>query len=155
MIQRVEDVDTSLYDDVPSGWTTPSGGGLNLITDSVNDPQGRIVQTIGPSHPVDLGGTATAVRIAAWTIYDDPNHVTYSGQGDATGSSPDYDYTLINPVSVTRMDPGGRVNEQIQATAPDTSGTLAEIIAAAGGGRRSSRSRATSAGARSSTPTAA
>ncbi len=32
------------------------------------------------------------------------------------------------------MDAGGRVNEQIQATAPSTSGTLAAIIAAAGGG---------------------
>jgi len=132
--QQVDDVDTSLYSDVPAGWSTPSGGGLNVITDLDHDDQGRTTQSIGPSHSIDLDGIATVIRTASWTVFDDENHITYSGQGFATGTAPDYEYTLINPVSITKMDASGRVNEQIQAIAPSTSGTLAEIIAAAGGG---------------------
>ena len=107
---------------------------MDLVTDFEHDDQGRITQTLGPSHTVDLDGEDTTVRTASWTVYDDVNHVTYSGQGYTTGTAPDYEYTLIEPVSITKMDAGGRVNEQIQATAPSTSGTLADIIEDAGGG---------------------
>ncbi|MEI8381047.1 MAG: RHS repeat-associated core domain-containing protein [Planctomycetota bacterium] len=134
MIQQVDDVDTSLYSDAPAGWSTPSGGGLNLITDFEHDDQGRITQTLAPSHTVDVDGTATTVRAVTWVVYDDVNHITYTGQGYATGTSPSYTYTLVDPVSITKRDANGRVNEQIQATAPSTSGTLAEIINDAGGG---------------------
>ena len=134
LTEQVADVDTSLYDDVPAGWSTPSGGGLDLVTDFESDDQGRIAQSLGPSHTIDLDGSETTVRTASWTVYDDVNHITYSGQGYATGTAPDYEYTLIDPVSITKMDASGRVNEQIQATAPSTSGTLAEIIEGAGGG---------------------
>ena len=135
MIQQVDDVDTSLYSDVPTGWTTPSGGGLNLITDSVNDPQGRITQTLGPvfrSAGVPPASSSTDVRTASWTVFNDGAHITYAGQGDY--DLPDATFTLTNPVSITKMETGGRVNEQIQATAPSTAGTLAEIIDNAGGG---------------------
>ena len=134
VIQQVADVDTSEYDDVPDGWSTPLGGGLNVVTDFEHDDQGRTTQTLGPSHSIDLDGSETTIRTASWTVYDEVNHVTYSGQGYATGTAPAYEYTLIDPVSITKMDAGGRVNEQIQATAPSTSGTLAEIIEDAGGG---------------------
>lgn len=134
MVQTVNDVDTGLYEDAPPGWMTPSGGGSNLVTDYEHDDQGRITQTLGPRHPIDLDGEETEIRTASWTVYVDVDHVTYSGQGFATGEAPDYEYTLINPVSITKMDAGGRVNEQIQATAPSTEGTLAEIIEGAGGG---------------------
>ncbi len=134
MIQQVADADTSLYSDAPAGWTTPSGGGLNLVTDITVDSQGRMTQSLGPSHSIDLNGTATTIRRATWLAYDDANHITYSGQGYATGTSPSYSYTLVNPVSITKMDAGGKVLEQIQATASSTSGTLASIISAAGGG---------------------
>ena len=132
--RRVDDVDTSVESGAPSGWETPSGGGLNLVSNFEHDAQGRITQSLGPVHEIDLEGTATEVRRASWTVFDDANHITYSGQGYATGDSPDYDFTLMNPVSITQMDPGGKVLEQIQATAPATSGTLAEIIDNAGGG---------------------
>jgi RHS repeat-associated protein len=134
MTQLVQDVDTSLYIDAPAGWTTPSGGGLNLVTDSEHDSQGRTTQSLGPSHSIDLAGTAITIRTASWTVYDDANFVTYSGQGYATGTSPSYTFTLVNPVSITKMDANGRVNEQIQAAAATTAGTLAAIISAAGGG---------------------
>jgi RHS repeat-associated protein len=132
--QQVNDADTSLYPDVPAGWTTPSGGGLNVVSDFEHDDQGRIIQSLGPSHTIDRNGTATVVRTASWTVFDDLNHISYSGRGFATGTSPGYTYQLVNPVSITKMDASGRVNEQIQAVAPSTDGTLASIIADAGGG---------------------
>jgi RHS repeat-associated protein len=134
VIQQVADVDTSLYDDVPDGWTTPASGGLNLVTDMTPDIQGRIIQALGPRHTIDVDGTAIEIRRAAWSVYDDGNHISYTGQGFAEGTDPDYDYTLINPVAILKMDADGKVLEQIQATAPATSGTLPEIIDAAGGG---------------------
>ena len=134
MVQQVNDADTSLYEDAPAGWATPSGGGKNLITDFEHDDQGRITQTLGPAITTDLSGAAETTRNASWTVYDDVNHATYSAQGLAIGAGPDYEYQLINPVTITKMDAGGRVNEQIQATASETSGTLAEIIADAGSG---------------------
>jgi len=134
MIQQVSDVDTGLYDDVPVGWTTPSGGGKNLVTDLDHDDQGRTTQSLQPSVTIDLGGSPITIRKTSWAVYDDINHITYSGQGFATGSAPDYGFTLQNPTMITRMDAGGRVNEQIEAIAPSTSGTLAQIIDAAGGG---------------------
>jgi len=134
ILQTVQDVDTSLYDDVPDGWETPAEGGLNLVTDYVLDDRGRPVQSLGPVHQIDLDGTATTIRQADWTVYNDEHHGTYSGQGYATGTAPDYDYTLINPVSITQRDDGGKVLAQITAVAPDTEGTLAEIMENAGGG---------------------
>ncbi len=130
MTQRVDDVDTSLYDDVPAGWTTPAGGGQNLVTDYEHNDLGDITQSLGPAHTIDLDGDATEIRRATWTVYDYGNHITYSGQGYVVAG----DFVLVNPVSITKMDASGRVNEQIQAIAPSTEGTLAEIIEAAGGG---------------------
>ncbi len=60
--QRIDDVDTAQVSDEPAGWETPTGGGLHLVTDFEHDDQGRITQTLGPVHTVDIGGTATSVR---------------------------------------------------------------------------------------------
>src|SRR5690606_26038711 len=43
-------------------------------------------------------------------------------------------FVLTDPVSITYLDADGKVLEQVQALAPSTEGTLAEIIAEAGGG---------------------
>lgn len=124
--QQVQDVDTGLYSDVPAGWTTPSGGGQNLVTDFEHDDRGWIVQTLGPSHSIDLNGTATTVRRATWMVYAESStgNETRTAQGYATGSSPSYTYTLVNPVSITKTDLSGKVQEQIQATRASTSGKL-------------------------------
>ncbi|HEX7449811.1 MAG TPA: hypothetical protein VF306_19785 [Pirellulales bacterium] len=138
LVQSIEDVDTSQMTGVPAGWSTPAGGGLHLVTDYAVDSLGRTVQTLGPWHEVDLGGIATDVRRATWTVYLDSAYTVYSGQGYATysplppgegqgeGSSSSsssygtaapavYDYVLINPVSVTITDAVGRVTDQISA----------------------------------------
>jgi len=134
IVQQIQDVDTSIVSGAPSGWTTPGDGGKNLITDYLSDDQGRTTQMLGPIHTIDIDGTATAIRRANWTVYDDVTHITYSGQGYQSGTSPSFEYTLINPVSITKQDSGGKVLEQIQAISAETGGTLAEIIADAGGG---------------------
>ncbi len=122
--QRIEDVNTSTASGVPSGWTTPSGGGLNLITDFENDNRGRMTQSLGPSHSVDISGTATTVRRATWKVYQDASFQTWSGHGYATGSVGSYSYTLINPVSITKLRANNLVADQIQATRSTTAGKL-------------------------------
>lgn len=123
--QRIDDVNTSLVP-APSGtgWTTPTGGGLHLISDYEVDNQGRMTQELGPSYTVDIGGTATTVRRARWAVYLDASQMVYEGSGYATGSGPSYTYTLINPVKVTQLDHIGRVVDEIMATRASTSGAL-------------------------------
>ncbi|RLS59611.1 MAG: hypothetical protein DWH91_00030 [Planctomycetota bacterium] len=124
MTQRIDDVDTSIVTGAPTGWVTPSGGGLNLVTDFESDDQGRITQELGPSHVVDINGVATTIRRAMWTVYDDANHITRSGQGYATGTGPSYTYTLINPVQIRQGDKSGKPVAEIQATRASTAGKL-------------------------------
>lgn len=38
----------------PSGWTTPCGGGLSLITDITVDTPGRTIQALGPCRTIDM-----------------------------------------------------------------------------------------------------
>ena len=124
LTQRIDDVDTSIVTGAPTGWVTPSGGGLNLVTDFESDDQGRITQELGPSHVVDINGVATTIRRAMWTVYDDANHITRSGQGYATGTGPSYTYTLINPVQIRQADSSGKPIAEIQATRSSTAGKL-------------------------------
>lgn len=124
--QQIQDVDTSVETGAPTGWTTPSGGGLNLTSDFEHDNQGRMTQSLGPSHTIDLSGTATSIRRAVWIVYDESatGRETRTGTGYATGSAGSYTYTLVNPVSITKTDVAGRKTEQIQATRASTSGKL-------------------------------
>jgi len=121
--QRIDDVDTAQFSDEPAGWETPTGGGLHLVTDFGHDDQGRVTQTLGPIHTVDIGGTATSSRRATWTVYDDVNHEIRTAHGYANGASYDT-YTLINPVSITKYDEAGNVREQIRVARASTSGKL-------------------------------
>ena len=123
VIRRIDDVNTSLVTGAPAGWTTPFGGGLNLVTDYELDDQGRTTQELGPVHTVDVGGTATSVRTAAWMVYDDPNHTVRVGRGYATGFYPTYTYTLVNPVTIRIADKVGKPLDDIQAVR-STSGRL-------------------------------
>jgi hypothetical protein len=123
-VQTIRDVDTSQVGDAPAGWTTPVGGGLHLISDYQHDARGRLIEELGPWHTVDLNGAATPVRTARWTVFQDAAHETWTAQGYATGTAPDYTYTLVNPVSITRSDHNGNVLEQIQAVRASTAGKL-------------------------------
>lgn len=100
VIEQIQDVNTDILP-APNGWTTPTGGGLHLISDYEVDIFGRRTQSLGPVNTIDLSGTATTVRRAQWTIYQDVLHAVWRGSGYATGSGPDYTYTLINPGAST------------------------------------------------------
>ncbi|MEQ9410365.1 MAG: RHS repeat-associated core domain-containing protein [Fuerstiella sp.] len=124
--QRIQDVDTSIETDGPSGWTTPSGGGLNLVTDFEHDDRGRPTQVLGPSHTIDISGTATTIRRAAWTIYtsDTSGSEVRIGNGYATGSAGSYSYMIVNPVHIAKADLASKPTERIQATRASTTGKL-------------------------------
>lgn len=124
IVQQIDDVDTSIVSGAPSGWTTPTGGGLNLVTNYQSDLLGRTTQVLGPEHEIDLSGTATMVRRASWSVYQDLEFQQWSGSGYATGSSPSYSYTLINPVQLSQFDHAGRTIEQMSAVRSSTSGKL-------------------------------
>lgn len=124
LTQRIDDVDTSVVSGAPAGWTTPSGGGLNLVTDFESDDQGRITQELGPTHTIDIGGVATAIRRAAWTVYDDTAHTVRTGMGYAIGTAPSYTYALINPVQIRQSDASGKPLADIVATRASTAGRL-------------------------------
>jgi RHS repeat-associated protein len=123
LTQQIQDVNTSILP-APNGWTTPAGGGLHLITDYTVDVFGRQTQSLGPVHTIDLNGTATSIRRAQWTIYQDAQHEIWTGNGYATGSSPSYIYTLINPVNIEQRDASDREIGEIQATRASSSGQL-------------------------------
>ncbi len=99
-------------------------GQQNLTTDFEIDAKGRTIQTLGPVHEAVISTTATNVRIASWTTYDEYTNKVTSASGFATGTAPSYTFTLVNPVSITISNNNGNVLEQIQATRASTSGKL-------------------------------
>jgi hypothetical protein len=113
---------------------------------------------LGPEHDVELsgtpggGGSATTIRRATWTVSEesDTGTVTYSGQGYQKTS--DSSFTLINPVSITKEDLGGRVTEQIQATPAARRARWRTSLTRPAVARQRFRNRATSLGPRRSTP---
>ena len=119
LVRMIQDVDGAQLT-LPDGWSTPTGGGLHLVTDYEFDDQGRTTQTLGPAHDVD----GTTVRTASWTVYNDAEHETRTAQGYATGSAGSYVYTLVNPVSIVKQDEAGKTLEQIQAVRASTAGRL-------------------------------
>src|SRR5207248_2285494 len=65
VVKTVTDVNTSNTSDftgLPSGWSTPTGGGLHLITLYEVDNQGRTTKMTDPTTNV------------TYTVYDDINH---------------------------------------------------------------------------------
>lgn len=132
-IQRIDDVDTSLVDDAPPGWHTPAGGGLHIISNFEHDAQGRTTQVLGPVATLDLDGVATSVTRAKWWVYNDFEHTIVQGVGYATGTSPNYNLMLANPVSITKADAQGRVLEQIAAVRYESSSSSSSSSSSASG----------------------
>jgi hypothetical protein len=110
VVQEIRDVDGAKLA-LPSGWTTPPGGGLHLVTDFEHDDLGRTTLSLGPPHNVN----GQTVRTANWMVYRDLEDETLTGQGYALGTSGGYRYTLVNPVSIQRVQAGGRIRDSIVA----------------------------------------
>ena len=102
---------------LPSGWSFPTANGPSATTDFAYDSQGRLVQTLGPEHLAEVGTTATEVRTASWTWYDDADHETFSAQGYATQDTGGAWtlFTQVNPVSIEVTNADGQPTQAIEA----------------------------------------
>jgi RHS repeat-associated protein len=81
LVKQIQDVDTSStgeFSGKPDGWTTPSGGGLNLIITMQVDNLGRTTKLTDPNGNV------------TYTVYDDVNHESriYRGWTGTTTTGP-------------------------------------------------------------------
>ena len=119
VVQSIADVNTAslgdLVDDavpLPSGWATPSGGGLNLVTAYTVDDLGRTTEEVTPNGNV------------TYTVYDDPDHAVrvYAGWNALTG-------TTTGPTEVYRQDWAGGYAETLTMSAvPAVSGAAGSYV---------------------------
>jgi len=115
VVKSITDVDTtqtSEFTGLPSGWSAPAGGGLNLVTTYQVDSQGR------PTKQTDPNGNVT------YLVYDDPNHEVrvYRGWNATTGLP-------TGPTLVTREDyPGSYTETLTMSAAPAVSGTAGSYV---------------------------
>jgi RHS repeat-associated protein len=73
-ITDVDTTQTSYFANLPTGWSTPTGGGLNLVTTYEVDALGRVTKETSPAGNV------------TYTVYDDANHEqrVYAGWDTST-----------------------------------------------------------------------
>jgi RHS repeat-associated protein len=103
VVKTIEDVDTSKTGDftnLPSGWTTPTGGGLHLIRQWAVDGLGRPIQYTDPDGNI------------TYTVYNDPNYemLVYPGWNSSTNLP-------TGPTQVYREDRPGSYRETLTMTA--------------------------------------
>jgi RHS repeat-associated protein len=103
VVKSIADVDTTKTGDftgLPAGWSTPSGGGLHLITQYQVDGLGRTTETTSPNMNI------------AYTVYLDSQQETrtYRGWNASTGLP-------TGPTEVSRADTGGSYSETLTMTA--------------------------------------
>jgi hypothetical protein len=109
VVKSITDVNADNTDDftnLPAGWTTPSGGGLHLITTMQVDALGRTTSVTSPEGRVD------------YTVYDDVDHEvrTYPGWDGAAGRP-------TAPIQVVREDRAqGYVETLTTAALPNLTG---------------------------------
>lgn len=105
VVESITDVNTanpSDFSNLPSGWSTPAGGGLNLVTTYQVDGLSRTIEEASPNGNV------------TYTVYDDPDHEyrVYPGWNAATGMP-------TGPTQVYREDlPGSYTETLTMAAAP-------------------------------------
>jgi YD repeat-containing protein len=114
----------------PSSWSTPSGGGLNLVTTYQVDVLGRTTEE------TDSNGNVS------YTVYDDVDHEvrTYRGWNSTTD-------TPTGPTEVVRDDRAGGYTEALSMSAtPGVTGGVPDGTEAIGGVQTLSRSYTNSGG---------
>ena len=115
VIETIDDVNTNLtaeFKGLPSGWTTPAGGGLNLITTYQVDGLGRTTKAVSPNGNVD------------YYVYDDPDHEVraYVGWNATTG-------TTTGPTQLTRTDyPHSYIETLTMIATPATAGGAGNLF---------------------------
>ena len=104
VVRSIVDVNTnltSLFTNLPSGWTTPTGGGLNLMTQMVVDALGRPTKVTDPNGNIN------------YRIYNDPQHWVRAYNGWTTGLG-----LPTGPTIMTRADRAGSYLETLTMAAP-------------------------------------
>jgi RHS repeat-associated protein len=96
VIETIDDVNTSITSDfsnLPTGWSTPAGGGLNLLTTITVDALGRDTKITDPNGNV------------TYYVYNDTNYEArvYRGWNSSTNTptGPTEDYRYDRPGSYT------------------------------------------------------
>src|SRR5262249_55208997 len=131
--KTIVDVDTNRTNDftgLPSGWATPTGGGLHLLTQYEVDALGRTTKLTDPAGNV------------TYTVYKDTNHEVrnYAGWNSFT-SAP------TGPTVVTRTDLSGTYAETLtMSAAPNLTGGRPDGTEAVGGVQTLARSYVNAAG---------
>jgi RHS repeat-associated protein len=109
VVKTITDVDTtqtSEFANLPSGWTTPTGGGRNLITSYEVDSLGRVTKETSPEGRI------------TFTVYSDAAHEVrmYSGWDSSTNLP-------TGPTTVSRRDLANGYTETLTMSAtPNVSG---------------------------------
>jgi RHS repeat-associated protein len=99
-IQDVDTTQTGDFSGLPSGWSTPSGGGLHLKTLYEVDSQGRTTKVTDPNGNI------------TYTVYNDANHEVRMYPGwDSTNNVP------TGPTQVYRVDRAGSYAETLTMSA--------------------------------------
>ena len=130
MIVDVDTTQTSDFTGLPSGWSTPSGGGLHLITLMEVDTLGRGTKITDPNENV------------TYVVYNDTNHETRTYRGWNSGTN-----TTTGPTIVTRDDrPGSYYETLTMSAAPAVSSGRPTGAEAISGLQTLSRSYTNSAG---------
>jgi RHS repeat-associated protein len=122
--------DTGDFTGLPSGWSTPSGGGLELVTQYAVDGLGRDTEVVSP------GGNVTYV------VYNDAAHevLIYRGWDSGTGLP-------TGPTEVTREDRAdGYVETFTMSATPHTTGGVPDGTEAVSGLQTLRRSYVNAAG---------
>jgi RHS repeat-associated protein len=121
-IKTITDVDTSRTSEftaLPSGWATPTGGGLHLITTMEFDSLGRTTRVTDPNGAV------------SFTVYNDADHETRTYSGAMVSDS----FVAFGPTQVSRQDLAGSYSESLTMSAtpsltdgvPDGSEAISDI----------------------------
>ena len=107
VIKDVDTTQTGTFSNLPSGWSTPSGGGLHLITSLEVDSRGRTTKLTRPNGRID------------YTVYKDATHEVRRYNGwDAVNLVP------TGPIVVVRQDWINGYGEVLTMSAtPSTSGS--------------------------------
>lgn len=127
LVQEIEDVDTALMSGVPAGWSTLAGWGTHLVSDYVNDSLGRVVQTRGPWHEVQLreeDPVPTSIRTVQFRAYQDEIREVRQADGYMAGLEPTAQLYTIGPVTLIHTDDSGRMTDEIQSVRPCNCGLL-------------------------------
>jgi YD repeat-containing protein len=124
VVKTIVDVDTTQtndFTDLPSGWSTPSGGGLHLLTEYVVDDQGRTTEMTDPESRHSYMAYDIQSRIIAYT--DPDGLVTFTFYDDAAHEVRVYPKwnstteTADGPTQVSRMDLAHGYSESLTMTA--------------------------------------